>query len=951
MALTKVTTHVIADDIALGGNPTTTTQSTGNDTTRIATTAFVQTELASLVDSAPSTLNTLNELAAALGDDANFSTTVTNSIAAKLPLAGGTMTGALNMGSQNITSANRITLADGVVDSGQAGSSTVFNDDGTTADFRIESDSNTHMFFLDGGLNRIGVNTSGPNGVLHIGSSAAVGDASNPAIQIGGTTTYRGGLYTTSEGFIIDNNNGDDGIQLHTKTAGEAVRITSDGNLELKAKTTSFVSPGFTYHTNNYLYLRGGSAGTIISDDSGINTVQIIDGSSGYINFETGDGTSRMRIKHDGKVGIGTTSPSSMLQVIGNIQSADGSGGSATFSSTGSIELKRSGGSFIDFATSTSEDFDCRIKQDSDGLRFTTGGNGSTALGMTIDSSQQVGIGTSSPSATLDVRTDQDPASGLISFIRNDTVNGNGAFYGIDVNNVGNWSFGIPDNSDAFVIVDGEGNSGQEKFRITSGGHVNIGQFNNSTHMLYLASTGDAGIHIRADSDNSGENDNPYISMAQDGGNTQQFKLGMAGDANTAFNMQLANSPFVHANNANSQPLQFAHMTDMAVTISNVPTLAATGQSATDPRDFDSNGSLSGSAVGGMKIHKYGNNTAAALMLSGHNNTGTPGTETRTQLTHDGANLKFHIEHHGYESFNISPVGNIYLKNCTTVPSFTTSYNVSALSLKGGSIMNFEDSNFYVLQNLHYDGAWKNTYSGAGSMFSQNGGNGRYYYFDDPGSAGQSVSLINSVQFSNQSSASGLSYGNRPGHQGQLIIWGPSHATQKGGIEFHTSGGGGGGYGGRITCSDVGHVRILTRNNSSVWSEKFTVSGTSNEAQASNFGTGGYYRSSGPGGGAGIKMMGLAAGSGNNAVDTGISINASNGGRTMLVLGSRNTGAGDSTQSYLWLLRFKYDGNNLPQEFNINGNSSFWSVSKSGSNTLVLNGNSGNWQFGGIWVN
>ena len=46
-----------------------------------------------IVDAAPGTLNTLNELAAALGDDANFSTTVTNSIATKLPLAGGTMTG------------------------------------------------------------------------------------------------------------------------------------------------------------------------------------------------------------------------------------------------------------------------------------------------------------------------------------------------------------------------------------------------------------------------------------------------------------------------------------------------------------------------------------------------------------------------------------------------------------------------------------------------------------------------------------------------------------------------------------------------------------------------------------------------------------------------------------------------------------------------------------------
>ena len=71
----------------------------------------------------------------------------------------------------------------------------------------------------------------------------------------------------------------------------------------------------------------------------------------------------------------------------------------------------------------------------------------------------------------------------------------------------------------------------------------------------------------------------------------------------------------------------------------------------------------------------------------------------------------------------------------------------------------------------------------------------------------------------------------------------------------------------------------------------------------------------------------------------------------MLILGSRNTGAGSSTDSYLWLLRFNYDGNNLPSEYNITGDSSFWSVSKSGSNTLVLNGNSGNWQFGGIWVN
>ena len=69
--------------------------STGDSDTTAANTAFVQQEIAALVDSAPGTLNTLNELAASLGDDANFSTTVTNSIATKLPLAGGTLTGDL----------------------------------------------------------------------------------------------------------------------------------------------------------------------------------------------------------------------------------------------------------------------------------------------------------------------------------------------------------------------------------------------------------------------------------------------------------------------------------------------------------------------------------------------------------------------------------------------------------------------------------------------------------------------------------------------------------------------------------------------------------------------------------------------------------------------------------------------------------------------------------------
>ena len=74
-------------------------------------TGYTDTQLAALVDSSPAALNTLNELAAALGDDANFSTTVTNSIATKLPLAGGALTGALTT---NSTIDGRDVAADGV---------------------------------------------------------------------------------------------------------------------------------------------------------------------------------------------------------------------------------------------------------------------------------------------------------------------------------------------------------------------------------------------------------------------------------------------------------------------------------------------------------------------------------------------------------------------------------------------------------------------------------------------------------------------------------------------------------------------------------------------------------------------------------------------------------------------------------------------------------------------
>ena len=71
---------------ALTGTPTAPTAAQSVNNTQIATTAFVKSAIAAMVGSAPAALDTLNELAAALGNDPNFSTTVLNALAGKQPL-------------------------------------------------------------------------------------------------------------------------------------------------------------------------------------------------------------------------------------------------------------------------------------------------------------------------------------------------------------------------------------------------------------------------------------------------------------------------------------------------------------------------------------------------------------------------------------------------------------------------------------------------------------------------------------------------------------------------------------------------------------------------------------------------------------------------------------------------------------------------------------------------
>ena len=81
---TAASTYAPLSSPALTGTPTAPTATAGTNTTQIATTAYVTSAISALVNGAGAALDTLQELAAALGNDASFSTTITTSIGTKL---------------------------------------------------------------------------------------------------------------------------------------------------------------------------------------------------------------------------------------------------------------------------------------------------------------------------------------------------------------------------------------------------------------------------------------------------------------------------------------------------------------------------------------------------------------------------------------------------------------------------------------------------------------------------------------------------------------------------------------------------------------------------------------------------------------------------------------------------------------------------------------------------
>jgi hypothetical protein len=165
------------------GVPTTPTAAPGTNTTQVANTAFVRTEVANVVGSTPAALDTLNELATALGNDPNFAATITGALGNKAPLNGVGATGTWTI---NI--------------SGQAGSSVLnVSLDGDRNPSTIKPSTTSHAVrydFVNGSAAGVasryaGLMTYAP----WDGKTASTGDASYQ-LAFGGSAADSGGVPT-----------------------------------------------------------------------------------------------------------------------------------------------------------------------------------------------------------------------------------------------------------------------------------------------------------------------------------------------------------------------------------------------------------------------------------------------------------------------------------------------------------------------------------------------------------------------------------------------------------------------------------------------------------------------------------------------------------------------------------------------------------------------------------
>ena len=482
MALTKVK----AGNILL-----TTPGASSNDVTP-ATTQYVTTALANLADSAPSTLNTLNELAAALGDDANFSTTVTNSIATKAPLASPTFTTTITTPDINITGGSQIGQDYAYLKSNStSNASLTLRKDSSGADsidfLQLRSDGNGLIGKIEG------------DGDISFKNATLSG---NLALSSGGTITQTvasgGGVYhsithTGNESWSWAAQSGsgsDDYLDVGISGGTRAMSWHEDGKIGIGTTSPDYnteIEFAAGNHTQG-LSITNSQAGGYGSslyftsersdNNAHVNAARIFTQGQDSWNSEAsadsnlffatalnGSLNTRMTIKHDGKVGIGTTGPSAPLTI-----QSDGTAAAIRLVGRANGNDDESVLSFMDNNGSTEN---CAIISVAKNLTFYA----NSAERMRIDSSGRVGIAQDTPGdfnsgANALVIGNSSGSTGIT--IRTGTGNTGNIFFadGTSGNQTYRGAIQYTHTDDALVFGT---NGGTERMRVDSTGRLVVG--------------------------------------------------------------------------------------------------------------------------------------------------------------------------------------------------------------------------------------------------------------------------------------------------------------------------------------------------------------------------------------------------------------------------------------------------------------------------------------------
>ena len=481
-----------------------------------ATKSYVDTEVSNLVDSAPGALNTLNELATALGDDANFSTTITNSVATKLPLAGGTMTGDIAMGSNTVT--------------GLAAPSS-----GTDAATKTYVDTATASNLAKAGGTMTGALAMSSNKITGLGTPTATADATTKGYvdAILGSTTAASDSATNAA--TSETNAGTSATNAANSATAAAASFDAFDDKFLGSKNTSggeptvdndgdALSAGVLYwdNTNSRLRIYNGSAwesaavsaATIVEKSGSTMTGDLAFGDNDKAIFGAG---SNLQIFYDGTDSIIKDNGSGDLIIQANDFSLQNATGAYTYLSadvaSASVKLYFGAGNEKLATTSTGVDVTGTAKSDivqidagsaptwdTNTRLWTESGFGARYDGyqhrfdvgvgrtqaMSINASGNVGIGTTSISGKLSINGEVYAAAGSAS----------GVAYGFyPKGTYGNTGMFSPAaNTVAFATTGGE------RMRIDSSGNVGIGTNAPAALMHLKQTTGNAILRINSDS-------------------------------------------------------------------------------------------------------------------------------------------------------------------------------------------------------------------------------------------------------------------------------------------------------------------------------------------------------------------------------------------------------------------------------------------------------------------